>query len=92
MNVVTNEQLEQYRKETTGEIEMADGSKWTIRMPQNLWDDLELLKIAEGITEAELGIFALEEQELQGVTFTRAFRGVVAYRANLWNTDPNADG
>ncbi|QDU80735.1 hypothetical protein Pla110_24680 [Polystyrenella longa] len=76
--------LNQYRDDNTREIDLADGSKRSVRMTPLLWEKLEFLQIVEGVTTAELATYALEEMTLQDVTFDRAFRGVVAHLANRW--------
>lgn len=81
---MTQEQLQAFRDETTREVLMPDGTQRAVRMTPNLWEDLEFLRVVEDIQEPEIAVFALEEMELQDVTFDRAFRGVVAYFANRW--------
>lgn len=82
---MTKQQLEAYRDENTRQIKMPDGSLWEVRMTPQLWESLELLKSVDGVTEGQLGIHALEEMELQPVTFDQAFRGIVAHLANRWS-------
>ena len=81
---MTQEELNQYRDENTREVDMPDGSKRAVRMTGPLWNSLEFIEVFENITEAEVSAFALEEMELQNVTFNRAFRGIVAHFANRW--------
>ena len=66
------------------EIDMPDGSKRAVCMTPELWNSLEFIEIFENIKQAEVAAFAVEEMDLQGVSFDRAFRGVVAYIANQW--------
>lgn len=82
--IVTNKEFEEYKTENTRPVPMPDGSTKDVRMTPDLWADLEFLKVVEHITTEELVQFALEEVELQSVTFDRAFRGVVAHLANRW--------
>lgn len=83
-NIVSLEQLNEYREETTREIDMPDGTKRAVQMTTNLWADLDFLRVVENLLEPEIATFALEEMELQDATFNRAFRGVVAHFANRW--------
>ncbi len=81
---MTNDQLEQYRRDTTRTISLPDGTPWPVRMTPQLWDDFEFLEVVEGITAGELARFAVEEMELQQIDFDEAFRCVVAHLANRW--------
>lgn len=84
MNVVNQDQLEQYREDNTREVNLPDGSKQQVRMTPLLWDNVEFLRLVEGITDTEIAGYALEEVELQGITFDNAFRCVVVHLANRW--------
>jgi len=81
---VTQQQLDQFRKETTREIVMPDGTKRAVRMTPDLWNSLEFLEAWEFMSQSEIADYALEEMQLQNESFDRAFRGVVAYVSNLW--------
>jgi len=81
---VTQEKVNQFREETTQEITMPDGTKKSVRMTPDLWNSLEFLESWEFMSPTELAGYALEEVELQNVSFDRAFRGVVAHVSNLW--------
>ncbi len=82
---MTIEKLNQFRDVNTRQVEMPDGTKRLVRMTPTLWDDLEFIRLLENIQEPEVATFALEEMELQEVSFDRAFRGVVAHFANRWS-------
>jgi hypothetical protein len=85
MTVVTHEQLEAYREETTRQIALADGAVWPVRMSHDHWDAVEFLEMVEGIRVGELTNFALEEMVLQDIDFSEAFRCVVAHLINRWS-------
>tara|TARA_R110002073_G_scaffold8027_19_gene44878 strand:+ start:14357 stop:14620 length:264 start_codon:yes stop_codon:yes gene_type:complete len=84
MTIVTQEKLERYRDEGTREITLPNSTKQSVRMTPELWQAFDDLMILEPFDETEVARFALEEVELQNVTFDRAFRGVVAHFANRW--------
>jgi hypothetical protein len=84
MSIVTKETVDAFREQNTREIEMPDGTKRAVRMTPALWNSLEFIEEFEGFSATDIAAFALEEAQLQDVSFNRAFRGVVAYLANLW--------
>ena len=81
---MTQQNLTEYRDENTREVELPDGSRRAVRMTPLLWDNMEFLHSIEGITQAEVAEYALEEVELQKISFDNAFRAVVAHFANRW--------
>lgn len=81
---MTHEKLQQFKTNNSRPIEMPDGTVRIVRMTPALWEDVEFLWVMEEITTTCMAQFALEEQELHGVTFDRAFRGVVAHLSNRW--------
>lgn len=83
-NIVTTEVLNEYKATSTRTIKMPDGSPKDVRMTPDLWRLFDALKVIEGITESQIAGYALEEVELQGLSFDRAYRGCVAHIANLW--------
>lgn len=84
-NIVTENELDEYKAAGTRTIIMPDNSERVVRMTPDHWEVLDALKIIEGITETQLAAFALEEVELQALTFDQAFRGCVAHLANRWS-------
>lgn len=81
---MTNEKLKDFKSNNTRSVPMPDGSTREVRMTPELWDDLKFLRVVEGISPEEIAGHALEEVELNNVSFDRAFRGVVAHLANRW--------
>lgn len=81
---MTQNKLNEYREDNTREIEMPDGSARTVRMTPLLWDNMQFLQSLEGITPTEVASYALEEMELQKISFDNAFRAVVTHFANRW--------
>lgn len=81
---MTHEMLTEYRDENTQAIVMPDGTSVDVQMTPELWFSLEFIGEFEKLTPADIAGFALEEMELHNISFNRAFRGVVAYIANLW--------
>ncbi len=81
---MTQQNLTEYRDENTREVELPDGSKRLVRMTPLLWDNMEFLQSLEGITQTEVAGYALEEVDLQKISFDNAFRAVVAHFANRW--------
>ena len=69
--------FEKHREARTAPITMPDGSERQVCMPHGLWEDLENLKVLEGITSQDLVPYAEEEMELQDVGFDWAFACVV---------------
>ena len=84
MTIVTHEMMTEYRDENTREILMPDGTHREVQMTPDLWFSLEFIEEFEEFTVTDIAGFALEEMELHQISFNRAFRGVVAYIANLW--------
>lgn len=82
---MSEQTLSDYREENTREVVLPDGSKRNVRMTPLLWDNLEFLMLLEGITPTEVAGYALEEVELQSISFDNAFRAVVTYLANRWH-------
>lgn len=81
---MTKEQLNQFKADNTRQVPLPDGTTRWVRATPDIWADVEFLEVVEEISQRELAAFALEETELQDVTFDRAFRGVVAHLANRW--------
>ena len=84
MTIVTHEMVAEYRDENTRTIVMPDGTSCEVQMTPELWDSMEFIEEFEKFTPTDIAGFALEEMELHHISFNRAFRGVVAYIANLW--------
>ena len=84
MTIVSHEELSDFRDENTRSIELPDGTSVAVQMAPELWDSLEFIEAFENLTPTDIAGFALEEAELHNISFNRAFRGVVAYIANLW--------
>jgi hypothetical protein len=76
--------IDLHRSEHNREITVAAGVRWRVQMTGDLWNSLDFLKSFEGVTEAELAIYALEEMVLQEISFDEAFRCCVAHLANRW--------
>lgn len=68
-------------------VEMPDGSKRTIRMAPQHWNELKFLEVVEGMKQRELSLFALEEWlERDDVpTFDLGFQIVVHHLASRWS-------
>ncbi len=81
---MTQKHLTEYRDENTRDVELPDGSKRAVHMTPLLWDNMQFLQSIEGITPAEVAGYALEEVELQKISFDNAFRAVVTHFANRW--------
>lgn len=81
---MTNTELEAYRDAGTQTIFMPDGTTKAVRMSPEHWGFLEVIKRLEGVTDAELAAFALEECELQSIDFDLAFRAVIAHLVKRW--------
>jgi hypothetical protein len=85
-NVISKQELENYREESSGDVRLSDGSMRSVRMTERLWNGLELIQVLEGLSQEDLSDFALEEMEINpDVTFNRAFRGIIASITNAWH-------
>ena len=82
--IVTHEQLQKFKTSNTRTIELPDGSSREVRMTPGYWREVEFLRVVEGISASDMAAFALEEMELQPVTFDEAYRMIVAHLANRW--------
>lgn len=82
--IVTHEKLQKFAEANTRAIKLPDGSSKAVRMSPDHWEEVEFLKIVEAISTQDMAKFALEEMELQDVTFDEAFRMIVAHLANRW--------
>ena len=83
-NLVTHQELTDYKTTGTRSIRMPDGASREVRMPPEYWGVFDALKILEGFTESDIAAFAQEEASLQNTTFDRGFRCCVAHLANRW--------
>lgn len=82
--MMTQKNVIPFSNEDTREVDMPDGSRRMVRMASPFWDEVHFLKVVEGITTAEIATFALEEVELQSITFNEAFQCIVAHFGNRW--------
>lgn len=85
VNIVNEQELNEYKAAGTRSIVMPDNSQRIVRMTPDHWEVFDALKAIEGINETELAGYALEEAELQGITFDQAYRGCVAHIAKRWS-------
>ena len=83
-NIITYEQLNDYKAASTRTIRLLDGSTKAVRMTPEHWEILEALKILEGFNETDIAKFAEEEMILQEIDFDDAYRCCVAHLANRW--------
>lgn len=86
MSLVTEQELNDYREECTREVQMPDGTVRSVRLPPEIWEDVDFLNGVEGITTEELVPLALDELKHQpgSISFDYAFRIVVVHLANRW--------
>lgn len=83
-NLVSHQELNDYKSAGTRTIRMPDGTAREVRMPPYYWEVLDALRVLEGFTETDLAKFAEEEVGLQDITFDNAFRACVAHFRNRW--------
>jgi len=82
--LIKQEDVRLYVQENTRPLDVGNGQTREVRMTPQLWEELEFVQAMEGVTTAELAVFATEEMSLQGISFDQAFRAVVAHLTNRW--------
>jgi hypothetical protein len=83
-NLVTHQELNDFKAAGTRTIRMPNGTARDVRMPPHYWEIFDALKLLEGFTETDIAKFAEEEVSLQDITFDKAFRACVAHFRNRW--------
>ena len=76
--------LSEHREKNIREVKMPDGSITQILMSADLWRLHDAVKLVEGINESDIAAYALEEAELQNITFEEAYRACTAFLAERW--------
>lgn len=84
MNVITQEELSQYRQKNTRRIECSDGTTRDVFMSPSMWIHYEFVKAFEPLTDEQLRRFALERMRHEACDFNTAFQMIVAYFTRLW--------
>ena len=84
MTIVTHEEREEFKETNTRDVLLPDNTTRPVRLTPAMWEWKEAIQTVEGLTEKDLSAYALEEEELQDVSFDRAYRCVVAYLIDRW--------
>jgi len=79
MPFLTEKETESWLKSQTRDLPMPDGSMRPFTGSRILWETVDLLTLLTGYSCTQLVEFALEESAMNGVSFERAFPGVVGY-------------
>lgn len=82
---MTQTDVKNFRDENTRDVVLPDGSRKPVRLTPDLWELKDVIESLEGISEGELSGFALEEVELQDLSFDLAYRSVVVHFVNRWH-------
>ena len=86
MTFLTDKQVEDQLAPEIRELVMPDNSKRPVTMSKFDWENADFLILCDERSWAELVGYAIEETELQNLTFDEAFRCVTAYLANQWGS------
>lgn len=81
---MTQTDVNTFRDENTRDVALPDGTRRALRLTPDLWEYKDAIEALEGITEAELSAHALEEMDLQSLSFDLAYRCIVAHLVNRW--------
>ena len=76
---MTEKETEYWLERQTRDLPAQDGSTHPYTTFRSVWHAYDRLLDLYGYTPAQLLGYVYEEMELQGVSFDRAFRGVVGY-------------
>ncbi len=72
----------EFQNEETRLLELPDGTKRLVRMDELFWWNVQFLYVVEGYTEQQISAWAIEEMELQNLSFNDAVKCVVATLGN----------
>lgn len=79
MAFYTEKQTEAWLESQTRDLPFPDGTMRPFTNTKLMWETVDSLILIAGYSYANLVEFALDECELNNVSFDRAFPGVVAY-------------